>query len=149
MVLPFARGRSRANDAPPTWVFAVLLIVPRENACPHEGRRGHTGATRGNRASRQVRKALLASTRHPTSLRTAGEASTREQAAPLSRKLFGCGTRAQDCSGSKGRDYSKPEMASFQAHSDTCAGLMGRIFCTQPAGIMTEIVINQRMADVF
>lgn len=29
MVLPFARGRSRANDAPPTWVFAVLPIVPR------------------------------------------------------------------------------------------------------------------------
>lgn len=29
MVLPFARGRSRANDAPPTWVFAVPLIVPR------------------------------------------------------------------------------------------------------------------------
>ena len=48
MVLPFARGRSRANDAPPTWVFAVPLIVPRENACPHEGRGGHTGATRGD-----------------------------------------------------------------------------------------------------
>lgn len=35
MVLPFARGRSRANDAPPTWVFAVLLIVPRRKRASH------------------------------------------------------------------------------------------------------------------